>query len=110
MSTPAYMQIVVFLREKILTGEYPDGKIPQTSALARRFRTSPSTVSYARAQLEKDGLIARGAYRPPLIVARAEPCDGEDIAVISPDGRKLFCKKCWAHVHFVGPGTGHFCR
>jgi hypothetical protein len=35
--TPAYMQIVVFLREKILTGEYPDGKIPQTSALARRF-------------------------------------------------------------------------
>jgi DNA-binding transcriptional MocR family regulator len=110
VSTPAYMQIVVFLREKILTGEYPDGKIPPTSALARQFRTSPSTVSYACAQLERDGLIARGAYRPPLIVARAEPFDGDYIAAISPDGRKFFCKSCWAHVHFVGPGTRHVCR
>jgi DNA-binding transcriptional regulator YhcF (GntR family) len=111
VSTPAYMEIVVFLRERILTGEYPDGKIPGTSVLARRFHTSYSTVSHARAQLEEDGLIARDPHRPPLIAARAEPCgDGEYIAAISRDGRKMFCRKCWAHVHFVGPGTGHVCR
>ena len=110
MSTPVYTQIVVFLREKILTGEYSDGKMPQTSVLAQRFRTSHSTVSYAHAHLEKDGLIARSAHRPPLIVARAEPYDNEHIAAITPDGRKFFCKKCWAHVHFVGPGTRHVCR
>ena len=110
MTTPAYMQIVVFLREGILTGKYPDGKIPQTSFLARRFHTSPSTASHAYAQLEQDGLIVRGAFRPPLIVARAEPCDGEYVAAITPDGRNLFCAKCWAHVRFLGPGTRHVCQ
>ena len=31
MNLPAYMQIVVFLREGILAGKYPDGKVPATS-------------------------------------------------------------------------------
>jgi len=64
MNLAAYMQIVVFLREGILTGKYPAGKVPATVSLARRFRTSSTTVSNAYAELEKDGLIARGPYRP----------------------------------------------
>jgi DNA-binding transcriptional MocR family regulator len=110
VTTPAYMQIVVFLREGILMGKYPNGKMPQTAVLARRFHTSAGTVSHANAQLEQDGLIVRSAFRPPRIVARAEPCDGDYVAAISPDGRKVFCAKCWAHVRFTGPGTRHVCQ
>src|ERR1039457_4892989 len=96
---PAYMQIVVFLREGILTGKYPGGKVPPTSFLMHRFDTSSTTVSNAYAELEEDGLIVRGPYRPPLIVARTEPRDGQFIEAITPDGqRKLFCRNCWAHI------------
>ena len=110
MSTPAYLQIVVFLREEILTGKYPDGKLPPTSVLTRRFGTSPGTVSHAFAQLEHDGLIARSDFRPPLIVAKAEPHDNQYVAAITPGERNFFCTKCWAHVHFTEPGTGHACQ
>jgi hypothetical protein len=73
------MRIVVFLCEGILTGKYSDGKVPATAFLMRRFHTSFTTVSNAYAELGKDGLIARGPYRPPLIVAGAQP--------YQPDGR-----------------------
>ena len=111
MNLPAYMQIVVFLREGILTGKYPDGKVPATSFLARRFDTSTTTVSNAYAELEKDGLIARGPYRPPLIVARAQPYrpDNQFIEAFTPDGRTLFCQRCWARVP-LGPSSGHVCQ
>jgi hypothetical protein len=59
--------------------------------LARRFRTSPTTVSNAYAMLEKDGLIVRGPYRPPLIVARAEPYepDARFIEAVTPGGAQI---------------------
>ena len=108
---PAYVQVAVFLRAGILTGKYPRGKIPGTAFLARRFRTSPTTVSNAYAELEKDGLIARGPYRPPLIVARAQPYepDARFIEAVTPDGRKMFCRKCWQLVP-LAPRGGHVCQ
>jgi DNA-binding transcriptional MocR family regulator len=101
---PVYMQVAVFLREGILTGKYPHGKIPATAFLRRRFHTSTTTVSNVYAELEKDGLIARGPYRPPLIVARAQPYqpDGRYIEAVTGDGRALFCQRCWARVP-LGP-------
>ncbi len=88
---------MAFLREDILTGKYRGGEIPGTVFLTRRFRTSPTTVSNACAVLEKDGLIARGPYRPPLIVARAEPYqpDARFIEAVTPDGGRMFCWECW---------------
>ncbi len=105
-----YLRVVVFLREGILTGKYPDGKVPATAFLARRFHTSSSTVGNAYAELEKDGLIARGPYRPPLIVARAQPyrSDGRFIEAVTGDGRALFCQQCWARVP-LGPRE-HVCQ
>jgi DNA-binding transcriptional regulator YhcF (GntR family) len=102
----AYRRVVVFLREGILTGKYPGGNVPATAFLARRFHTSPTTVSNAYAEVEKDGLIARGPYRPPIIVARAEPYDSKYIQAITPDGRRLFCRKCWERVPVP---TNHVC-
>jgi DNA-binding transcriptional regulator YhcF (GntR family) len=108
---PVYMKIVVCLREGILTGKYADNKVPQASVLARRFFTSKSTVSHAYGTLESDGLIARYANRPPLIVARAQPFEPDPrlIEASTPDGRKWFCTQCWAYVRFTGPGTTHVC-
>ena len=111
MNQPAYMQIVVFLRKGILTGEYPDGKIPATASLAQRFHTSTSTVSYAYATLEKDGLIAREPYKPPVVIARAEPYrDDRYVRAVTRDGSTLFCQQCWALVQFLGPTGGHVCQ
>jgi DNA-binding transcriptional regulator YhcF (GntR family) len=111
LNLPVYMQVVVFLREGILTGKYPNGKIPATAFLARRFHTSTTTVSNAYAELEKDGLIARGPYRPPLIVARAQPYqpDGRFIEAVTGDGHALFCQQCWARIP-LGPRAGHVCQ
>ncbi len=111
MSKPVYIEIVLFLRAGILKGEYPGGKIPGTRLLARKFHTSRSTVSHAYAQLEKDGLIARYPYKPPLIIAKAQPypVDSQFIEATTRDGHALFCKECWAYVHFAGPGTRHVC-
>ena len=110
---PVYTKIVVYLREGILTGKYDDNKVPQASVLARQFCTSKSTVSHAYGTLEKDGLIARYANRPPLIVVKAEPYPDDDrfVRVVIRDGSTaLFCQQCWAHVRFAGPGTRHFCQ
>ena len=111
LNLSAYMQVVVFLREGILTGKYPHGRIPATAFLARRFHTSTTTVSNAYAELEKDGLIARGPYRPPLIVARAQPYqpDGRFIEAVTGARHALFCQQCWARVP-SGPRAGHVCQ
>ena len=101
LNLPMYMRVVVFLREGILTGKYPDGKVPATAFLTRRFHTSSTTVSNAYAELEKDGLIARGPYRPGIRQSRVcclawrEACEVQDLecaAGVLGDAAGLLCE------------------
>jgi DNA-binding GntR family transcriptional regulator len=57
---PAYHQLTLILRKKILTGEWVEGgKIPKEEALASGYGVSRVTIRQAMDTLEKEGLINR---------------------------------------------------
>ncbi len=66
---PPYRQIADHIREKILSGVYPMGKLPSERALIRRYGVSRATASKALAAVESEGLIVRrhgaGAFVKP---------------------------------------------
>ena len=56
---PPYRDVADTLREKILAGKYPDGKIPSERALMRYYGVSRATASKALDALVDDGLVVR---------------------------------------------------
>lgn len=52
-----YLTIVDTLRERIAAGEYPDGKIPSTSALREEFEASYGSVRSAILILKATGVV-----------------------------------------------------
>jgi DNA-binding GntR family transcriptional regulator len=57
---PAYYQLTLLLRTKILSGEWNEGtKIPKEDELASLYKVSRVTVRQALKSLEKEGMISR---------------------------------------------------
>ena len=68
LPTPLYHQIYVLIREKILSGVYPDGSlIPTENELEKMFDVSRITVKRALDELAAEGLVTRQRGRGTTI-------------------------------------------
>jgi DNA-binding GntR family transcriptional regulator len=71
---PAYHQITLVLRKKILTGEWAEGtKIPKEEVLASLYGISRVTTRRALDVLEKEGLVRRQKRRGTLVLKVPQP-------------------------------------
>src|SRR5262245_55256891 len=67
LSTTVY-RVVSALRERILSGEYPEGQcLPTERELAEEFQVSRATIRLALAELERSNLLYRAAGCRPLV-------------------------------------------
>lgn len=57
MSDFKYMTIVDTLRDRIASGEYPDGRLPSTSQLREEFQASYGSVRSAILILKHTGVV-----------------------------------------------------
>lgn len=65
---PYYLQISEFLRERILSGEWPRGsQIPTEAELCDAYDVSRITIRQALALLVRDGLLVRGRGRGTFV-------------------------------------------
>ena len=66
---PPYRVVAEAIREKILSGAYPQGRLPSERALIRQYGISRTTAAKALAALESEGLVVRrhgsGAFVKP---------------------------------------------
>lgn len=71
---PAYYQIAVHLRSRILGREWQSGeRIPPEETLAIEYGVSRVTMRQALAELVKDGLLARHQGRGTFVTATPQP-------------------------------------
>ena len=93
---PPYRLVADHLREKILSGGYPDGKIPSERALMRRWGVSRATAVKAIATLEGDGLVVRRRGAGAFVNPAASPADTSFVATLiaDMDVREFFSSVC----------------
>ncbi|GAB6280260.1 MAG: PLP-dependent aminotransferase family protein [Thermovirga sp.] len=83
-ATPIFLQIVLALREQILTGTLPEGyPLPPERELARHLGVNRSTVVKAYQELKADGFLDARVGRG-TIVTNSEPNDIRDAGKIEP--------------------------
>jgi len=72
LRTPLYYQIYVLIRDKILSGTYPNGAlIPTEKQLEQTFNVSRITVKRALDELAKEGLVSRQRGRGTMVTFSA---------------------------------------
>lgn len=72
LRTPLYYQIYVLIRDKILSGNYPNGSlIPTEKQLEQTFNVSRITVKRALDELAKEGLVSRQRGRGTMVTFSA---------------------------------------
>lgn len=72
LPTPLYHQIYVLLREKVVSGDYPEGTlIPSEHELEKIFNVSRITAKRALDELAADGLVARQRGRGTVVTFSA---------------------------------------
>ncbi len=72
LRTPLYYQIYVLIRDKILSGNYPNGGlIPTEKQLEQTFNVSRITVKRALDELAKEGLVSRQRGRGTMVTFTA---------------------------------------
>ena len=93
---PPYRLVADNLREKILAGGYPDGRIPSERALMRRWNVSRATAVKALATLEADGLVVRRRGAGAFINPAAGPAGTSFVATLiaDMDVREFFSSVC----------------
>lgn len=83
-ATPIFLQIVLSLREQILTGTLPEGHpLPPERELARHLGVNRSTVVRAYQELKADGFLDARVGRG-TVVTNSEPDDTRDAGKIEP--------------------------
>lgn len=72
LPTPLYHQIYVLLREKIISGAYPDGSlIPSEHELEKMFGVSRITAKRALDELASEGLVSRRRGRGTTVTFKS---------------------------------------
>ena len=72
LRTPLYHQIYILIRDKILSGAYPNGElIPTEKQLEHTFNVSRITVKRALDELAKEGLVTRQRGRGTMVTYTA---------------------------------------
>lgn len=72
LRTPLYYQIYVLIRDKILSGTYPNSTlIPTEKQLGQTFNVSRITVKRALDELAKEGLVSRQRGRGTMVTFSA---------------------------------------
>jgi DNA-binding GntR family transcriptional regulator len=70
-ATPLWRQLAALLRERIISGELPAGRvIPSETTLSQEYGLARSTVVKALTALEDEGLIIRVQGRGTFVAER----------------------------------------
>jgi len=95
-SKPPYRDVADTLREKILAGKYPDGKIPSERAIMRYYGVSRATASKALDALVDDGLVVRRRGSGAFVNAAGGPAHTALVSTLfaEMDVREFFSSIC----------------
>ena len=87
LRVPLYHQIYLVLRDKIVTGMWPDGRrLPNEDDLSAQFGVSRITVRRALDDLSTEGLVQRRRGRHSCHHALVRPALGHAVQRLAPHG------------------------
>ena len=94
---PPYRIVADALRERILAGEYANGRVPSERALIRRWNVSRTTAAKALATLESEGLVVRRRGAGAFVNPSSGPSQGTSFVatlIADMDVREFFSAVC----------------
>ena len=94
---PPYRIVADALRERILAGEFANGRVPSERALIRRWNVSRTTAAKALATLESEGLVVRRRGAGAFVNPSSGPAQGTSFVatlIADMDVREFFSAVC----------------